>query len=78
MRLTDAHNGMRVFDHKLLASIRIRHNRMAHASELVDQISSHHATWGEYPTRIVYSEYSRAKGQSVLNSINILVELLFR
>jgi glycosyltransferase involved in cell wall biosynthesis len=78
MRLTDAHNGMRVFDSRFLGKIRIRQNRMAHASELVDQISSLHAKWGEYPTRILYSEYSRAKGQSVLNSVNILVDLFFR
>ena len=78
MRLTDAHNGMRVFDSGFLAQIRIRQNRMAHASELLDQISELKATWGEYPTRIVYNEYSRAKGQSVLNSVNILVDLFFR
>lgn len=76
--LTDAHNGLRVLNRDLVAKIRITQNRMAHASELVDQIGSLHAKWAEYPTHIVYTEYSKAKGQSLLNSINILVELLFR
>lgn len=78
LALTDAHNGLRVIGRPLLETIRLRQNRMAHASELIDQIGGAHAAWAEYPTHIVYSEYSRAKGQSLLNSVNILVEILFR
>lgn len=78
LALTDAHNGLRVIDRELLEKINLRQNRMAHASELIDQIGGNKANWSEFPTHIVYTEYSKAKGQSVLNSINILVELLFR
>lgn len=78
MALTDAHNGLRVIGRELLEKINLRQNRMAHASELIDQIGGNKARWAEFPTHIVYTEYSKAKGQSVLNSINILVELLFR
>lgn len=78
MALTDAHNGLRVLSRGLLEQVRLQQNRMAHASELIDQIGATKASWAEYPTHIVYTEYSKAKGQSVLNSINILVELLFR
>lgn len=78
MALTDAHNGLRVIGRGLLEKINLRQNRMAHASELIDQIGGNKAKWAEFPTHIVYTEYSKAKGQSVLNSINILVELLFR
>lgn len=78
LALTDAHNGLRVLDRGLVARIDLRQNRMAHASELIDQIGESGANWAEYPTHIVYTEYSRAKGQSLLNSVNILVELLFR
>src|SRR5690554_467530 len=78
MALTDAHNGLRVLNRSLLEEIKISQNRMAHASELIDQIGEHKARWAEHPTHIVYTEYSKAKGQSLLNSVNILVELLFR
>jgi len=78
MALTDAHNGLRVIGRGLLGRIRLTQNRMAHASELIDQIADSKAKWAEYPTHIVYTEYSRAKGQSLLNSVNILVEILFR
>lgn len=78
MALTDAHNGLRVLNRSLVERVKLTQNRMAHASEIIDQVGSLKASWAEYPTHIVYTEYSRSKGQSLLNSINILVELLFR
>jgi glycosyltransferase involved in cell wall biosynthesis len=78
MALTDAHNGLRVLSRNVLANVRITQNRMAHASELVDLIGGLKIPWAEYPTHIVYTDYSKAKGQSLLNSVNILVELIFR
>jgi glycosyltransferase involved in cell wall biosynthesis len=78
MALTDAHNGLRVIDRGLLEQIELKQNRMAHASEIVEQIGRLKAKWAEHPTHIIYSEYSKSKGQSLLNGINILVELLLR
>lgn len=78
MALTDAHNGLRVMDRGLVAKVHLTQNRMAHASELIDQIGDLKVRWAEYPTHIVYTEYSKAKGQSLWNSVNILVELMFR
>ncbi|WP_219950480.1 glycosyltransferase family 2 protein [Salinibacterium sp. M195] len=78
MALTDAHNGLRVISRDLLMKMQLKQNRMAHASELIDQVRFHHATWAEHPTHIVYTDYSRSKGQSVLNSVNILVEIIFK
>lgn len=78
MALTDAHNGLRVLNRELLSKVNLQQNRMAHASELIDQIGGHKASWAEYPTHIIYTDYSKGKGQSLLNSVNILVELLFR
>lgn len=78
MALTDAHNGLRVINRKTLEQFRLKQNRMAHASEIVEIFSQLKVSWAEYPTHIVYSQYSKAKGQSLLNSINILVELLFK
>lgn len=78
MSLTDAHNGLRVISRDTLTRFSLKQNRMAHASEIVDIFSELNVNWAEYPTHIVYSEYSKAKGQSLLNSVNILVELLFK
>lgn len=78
MALTDAHNGLRVLGRNLLENVYLRQNRMAHASELIDQIGEFKGKWAEHPTHIVYTPYSVSKGQSLLNSVNILVELLLR
>jgi glycosyltransferase involved in cell wall biosynthesis len=78
MALTDAHNGLRVLDRGLVENISLTQNRMAHASEFVEQVGHLKASWAEYPTHIIYTDYSKAKGQSLLNSVNILFELFFR
>ena len=75
--LTDAHNGLRVLRRDVLAQLDLRQNRMAHASEIIRQIGATGMPWREFPVHIVYTDYSRAKGQSLWNSVNILVDLLF-
>jgi len=77
MRLTDAHNGLRVIRRDVLARLDLKQNRMAHASEIIRQIGATGLPWREFPVHIVYTEYSRSKGQSLWNSVNILVDLLF-
>ena len=78
MALTDAHNGLRAFNAATAARIELSQNRMAHASELVQQLSVLKPRWVEHPVQIIYTDYSKAKGQSLLNSVNILSDLLFR
>jgi glycosyltransferase involved in cell wall biosynthesis len=77
-RLTDAHNGLRAIHRPVLEQIQITQNGMAHASELVAQIGASKASYVEHPVHILYSDYSKAKGQSLWNSINILAELILR
>ena len=77
-RLTDAHNGLRAIRRPVLEQVRITQNRMAHASELVAQIGDSKASYVEHPVHILYSDYSKAKGQSLWNSINILADLILR
>lgn len=78
VRLTDAHNGLRAFNRRAALALNIRQNRMAHASEIVAQIGSLKLRYAEQPVHIVYTEYSRAKGQSLWNSVNILSELFIK
>jgi len=77
-KLTDAHNGLRVMRREVVEGIDITQNRMAHASELVAQIGEMKVRYAESPVHILYTDYSKSKGQSLWNSVNILVELMFR
>jgi glycosyltransferase involved in cell wall biosynthesis len=76
VRLTDAHNGLRALSRRAVGSLRITHHRMAHASEIVSLVGRSGLRWVEHPVEIRYTDYSRAKGQSLLNSVNILVETI--
>lgn len=77
LRLTDAHNGLRVLSREALQRIKLRQNRMAHASEIISQLGETNLPWAEMPVTIDYTDYSRAKGQSLLNGVNILTDLWF-
>ena len=78
MHLTDAHNGLRVLRRDAATVIKLRQNRMAHASEIVAQLAHSHLPYAEHPVHIRYTTYSKSKGQSLLNSINILVDLVIK
>ncbi|OMG34225.1 glycosyl transferase [Actinomyces naeslundii] len=77
MHLTDAHNGLRVIRRDVLVQLNLKQNRMAHASEIIRKIGATGLPWREFPVHIVYTDYSRSKGQSLWNSVNILVDLIF-
>lgn len=77
MPVTDAHNGLRALSRFAAQKIRIKQNRMAHASEIIAQIKSNHLRYKEYPVQILYTKYSIAKGQKISNAINILIDLFF-
>lgn len=77
-KLTDAHNGLRVIRADALSRIRLKQDRMAHGTEIVVQLGKTRLPYAEQPVEVLYTEYSKAKGQSLLNSVNILVDLIIR
>jgi glycosyltransferase involved in cell wall biosynthesis len=76
LKVTDIHNGLRAFRPDALRKIVIMQNQMAHASEILSEIARNRLKYCEVPVGIRYTDYSKAKGQSILNSINIMYELL--
>ena len=74
-RLTDAHNGLRIVARHVAADIRLSHAGMAYASELERYLTRPEYRIIEHPVHILYTDYSRSKGQPLLNSINILAEV---
>nr|WP_281507492.1 glycosyltransferase family 2 protein [Brachybacterium sp. Marseille-Q7125] len=78
VKLTDAHNGLRVLGREACEKITIEQNRMSHASEIVEEIGRHKLSVAEHPVHILYTDYSRSKGQSVLNAVNIVIDMFLR
>jgi len=75
VRLTDAHNGLRVMTADTAGRLRIVQDGMAHASEIIAQIGRMKLSVREAPVTVTYSAYSTAKGQKMSNSYRILLEL---
>ena len=75
LKVTDSHNGLRVFSSSGARQIVIRQNGMAHASEILSLISRLKLSYVEHPVQIIYSPYSRRKGQRISNALSILFEL---
>ncbi len=78
LRVTDTHNGLRAMTRRGASSINLRQNRMAHASEILHQIAASGLNYVEAPVRIEYSAYSLAKGQTLGDTLMILVDLFAR
>ncbi len=78
MRLSDAHNGLRVIRRDAAQRLDLRQNRMAHATEIVLQLGRTRLPWAEHPVHVLYTDYSRAKGQSLINAVNILIDSILK
>jgi polyprenyl-phospho-N-acetylgalactosaminyl synthase len=76
--LSDAHNGLRAMNRLAAITIRISENRMAHATEIVAQIKKHKLRYKEVAAKVIYTDYSRNKGQSSLNSLKIFFDLVLQ
>jgi polyprenyl-phospho-N-acetylgalactosaminyl synthase len=78
MQVTDTHNGLRAMSRRGAAAIRLRQNRMAHASECLSQIAESGLRYVERPVTIEYTAYSLAKGQNIRDAVLILLDLFAR
>ncbi|UVF18422.1 glycosyltransferase family 2 protein [Microvirga terrae] len=76
LQITDTHNGLRVLSRSAAMTITIKQNRMAHASEILNQISDLNLSYAEAPTDISYTKYSINKGQKLSGAITIIQDLL--
>jgi len=76
--LTDAHNGLRVFNRTVADGLNLTMSGMAHASEIVADIVDNEWRVAEEPVEIVYTDYSMSKGQPLVNGVNIVFDGLLR
>lgn len=75
-RLTDTHNGLRVMTKEFAKKLNIISPDMAHASEILIKIAKYNARYSEVPIEVVYTNYSKSKGQPMINSVNIIVDVI--
>lgn len=76
--LTDAHNGLRVFNRTVADQLSLTMNGMSHASEFIKLASEYRWRVVEQPVEILYTDYSVSKGQPLLNGVNIVFDGFLR
>ncbi|PEG59714.1 glycosyltransferase family 2 protein [Mycolicibacterium boenickei] len=76
--LTDAHNGLRVFNKTVADALNLTMNGMSHAGEFIALAAENHWRVAEEPVEILYTDYSKSKGQPLLNGVNIVFDGLLR
>ncbi len=76
IRVTDTHNGFRALSKEAARKIRISLDRMAHASEILDNIVNQRLRYVERPVTIRYSLETLKKGQSTLKAMATAKDIL--
>lgn len=76
--LTDTHNGLRAFTREAASRVRMTEDGFGHATEILGEIRRAGLRYREIPVLVRYTDYSRAKGQRISNSINVLIDLVLR
>lgn len=76
--LTDAHNGLRVFNRRVADELDLTISGMGHAGEFIALADEKGWRVAEVPVDIRYTDYSKAKGQPLLNGVNIVFDGLLR
>ena len=76
LKITDTHNGLRAFSREAAAALDLRCDRMAHASEILEEISRLGLKYREVPVTIKYTDYSLAKGQKLSGAFRIIKDLI--
>jgi polyprenyl-phospho-N-acetylgalactosaminyl synthase len=77
VKLTDPHIGLRVLNRRFAENLKITLPDFTHASEVVHRVKEGNYKYDEVPITVMYSDYSKSKGQPMMNSINITIDLLF-
>jgi len=77
LRVGDSHNGYRAFSRRGAQALNLRQDRMAHASEIYDQIKKSELLYEEVPVTIRYTAETLAKGQKLSNSLSVLFQYLY-
>ena len=73
--LSDAYNGLRLFNRKAASLLKLTENKMAHATQIQILVAKKKLVFSEYPNSILYNDYSKSKGLRNMDGIKIFFEI---
>lgn len=76
--IKDSQCGFKVFGPKAVAQIDLRMSGYEFCTEIVREAAQHRWRTAEIPAKVLYSEYTLAKGQSFANGIRTALKILLR
>ncbi|KKP88090.1 MAG: Glycosyl transferase family 2 [Berkelbacteria bacterium GW2011_GWA2_35_9] len=75
---SDTQTGFRAYSRKALRKIKLRTTGYEYCTEVFAELKRNNLKFIEVPVKVIYSDYSKAKGQPIANSINVLIKLINR
>lgn len=78
IKTTDSQSGLRIYGRRALEQLRWTTSGYEFCSEMLWRANQLNLKVSEFPIKAIYTDYSRAKGQSNWNAINIVKSLLKR
>ena len=76
--VSDSQCGFKVFGPKAVAQLDLRMSGFEYCTEIVRESVQRRWRVVQIPTKVVYSEYTMAKGQSFANGIRTALKILLR
>jgi glycosyltransferase involved in cell wall biosynthesis len=74
--VTDSQSGLKAFSRNSIEKIEIRSNGFEFCSEIIWRTKQQNLKIKEIPIKAIYTDYSRAKGQSNINALRIMKNLI--
>jgi glycosyltransferase involved in cell wall biosynthesis len=78
VKTTDSQSGFRAFNRKAIQTISLKTERMEVSSEIFAEINRLQLRFAEVPISVIYTDYSRAKGQQNSNKWSVGYKLMLR
>ena len=75
INVTDSQSGLRIYSRRAIDDLDWKSTGYEFCSEMIWRAKQAGMTIGEYPIKAIYTDYSRAKGQTNWNAINIVKRL---
>ena len=76
VRVTDSQSGLKGFSKKAIDTIEIKTNGYEFCAEIIWKAKKNNLIISEVPIKAIYTEYSKAKGQSNINALRIIKSII--
>lgn len=72
----DSQSGFKVLNRKAIEKINLTYDTFEFCSEMIGEIYKHNLSYKEVPIKVIYTDHSQSKGQSLRNGFRMIWRLL--